>query len=129
MFTPGGNGNYNRLMQIPEERPIFSLDQACALLPRVKHMTADAVRRAEMLASQLHAVNDDEPEHAALSAALRDVVNGWADELQNLGVEPKGLWLVDFDNGDGYYCWCYPEASITHYHGYSDGFAGRMKIQ
>lgn len=116
-------------MQIPEERPIFSLDQACALLPRVKHMTADAVRRAEMLASQLHAVNDDEPEHAALSAALRDVVNGWADELQNLGVEPKGLWLVDFDNGDGYYCWCYPEASITHYHGYSDGFAGRMKIQ
>jgi hypothetical protein len=35
---------------------------------------------------------------------------------------------VDFDNGDGYYCWCYPEHSITHYHGYSDGFAGRMKI-
>jgi hypothetical protein len=116
-------------MQTPEERSIFSLDEARALLPRVKHMTADAVRRAEGLAAQLHGVNEDEPEYAVLSAALRDVVNGWADELQNLGVQPKGLWLVDFDNGVGYYCWCYPEAGIMHYHGYSDGFAGRMKIQ
>jgi hypothetical protein len=116
-------------MPASEERPIFSLDQARELLPRVKHMTADAVRRAEILAAQLHAVTEDEPEHATLSAALRDVVNGWAEELQTLGAEPKGLWLVDFDNGVGYYCWCYPEPSITHYHGYSDGFAGRLKIQ
>jgi hypothetical protein len=112
-----------------EERPIFSLEQARALLPRVKHLTADAVRRAELLAAQLHGVAGDEPEYATLSAALRDVVNGWANELQTLGAEPKGLWLVDFDNGDGYYCWCYPEPGIMHYHGYSDGFAGRVKIQ
>jgi hypothetical protein len=116
-------------MATPEERPIFSLDEACALLPRVKHMTADAVRRAELLASQMQGVTEDEPEYATLSASLQDVVNGWADELQTLGAEPKGLWLVDFDNGVGYYCWCYPEPSISHYHGYSDGFAGRLKIQ
>jgi hypothetical protein len=116
-------------MPVPEERPIFSLDQACALLPKVKHMTADAVRRAEILAAQLHGVADHDPEHARLSSALQEVVNGWAEELHTLGVEPKGLWLVDFDNGEGYYCWCYPEPSITHYHGYADGFAGRMKIQ
>jgi hypothetical protein len=112
-----------------EERQIFSLEQARALLPRVKHMTADAVRRAELLAAQLHTVAEDDPEHATLSAALREVVNGWAEELQTLGAEPKGLWLVDFDNGVGYYCWCYPEPGITHYHGYADGFAGRVKIQ
>jgi len=39
------------------------------------------------------------------------------------------LWLVDFDNGEGYYCWSYPEPAITHYHGYDDGFAGRISIQ
>src|SRR5262245_57638256 len=116
-------------MPAPDDRPIFSLDQARELLPRVKHMTADAVRRAENLAAQLHGVAEDEPEHATLSAALREVVTGWAEELQTLGAQPKGLWLVDFDNGVGYYCWCYPEPGITHYHGYSDGFAGRMKIQ
>jgi hypothetical protein len=116
-------------MTTAEERPIFTLAEAKELLPRVKHMTAEAVRRAEMLASQLQNIADDDPEHDTLSAALRDVVNRWADELQTLGAEPKGLWLVDFDNGEGYYCWCYPEPGIAHYHGYSDGFAGRMKIQ
>ena len=35
---------------------------------------------------------------------------------------------VDFDSGEGYYCWRYPEAAVQHYHGYEDGFAGRMKI-
>jgi hypothetical protein len=108
---------------------IFSLEQACELLPHVKHVTADAVRRAETLAAQLQAVADDEPDHAALSAALSDLVNGWADEMRSLGLEAKGLWLVDFDNGEGYYCWCYPEATIAHYHGYEEGFQGRVKIQ
>lgn len=116
-------------MAASEERPIFSLDQARALLPRVQAMTADAVRRAESLAVELHGVAEDDPEHAALAAALREVVDRWADELQTLGAEPKGPWLVDFDNGVGYYCWCYPEPGITHYHGYADGFAGRVKIQ
>lgn len=116
-------------MPSSQERPIFSLDEARELLPRVKHVTADAVRRAESLAAQLHGVAENDPEHAALSAALQDVVDGWATDLRSLGAEPKGLWLVDFDNGDGYYCWRYPEPAITHYHGYADGFAGRMKIQ
>jgi hypothetical protein len=109
-------------------RSIFSLDEARELLPHVKHLTADAVRQAETLAAQLSGMAEDDPEHASLSAALRDVVTGWAQQLNSLGVEPKGLWLVDFDNGEGYYCWCYPEEAITHYHGYDEGFAGRMKI-
>jgi len=109
--------------------PIFSLTQACELLPQVKHLTADAVRRAEALASQLNGLGDEDPERLSLSAAIKDVVNGWADDVRALGLEAKGLWLVDFDNGQGYYCWCYPEPAIVHYHGYADGFAGRLKIQ
>jgi hypothetical protein len=116
-------------MATSDERSIFSLDEARALLPRVKLLTADAVRRAEHLTSQLHTVAEDDPQHATLSAALGEVVNAWANELQTMGLEPKGLWLVDFDNGEGYYCWCYPEPGITHYHGYADGFAGRVTIQ
>ena len=111
------------------ERSVFTLEEARALLPRVKHLTADAVRQAEKLSAQLQLVPEDDPDHQTLSDALRAVVNGWAEELQTLGVEPKGPWLVDFDNGVGYYCWRYPEPGITHYHGYSDGFAGRVTIQ
>src|ERR671912_613202 len=120
--------NYNRGMEAQEARPIFSLQQARELLPEVKHLTADAVRQAESLAAQLSGVAEGDPEHATLAAALRDVVNGWAEQVTALGVEAKGLWLVDFDNGEGYYCWCYPEETVAHYHDYDDGFAGRMKI-
>jgi hypothetical protein len=115
-------------VQDASDRQIFSLREARELLPHVKHVTADAVRRAETLAAQLSGMSEDDPEHATLAAALRDVVSGWADEVRSLGPEAKGLWLVDFDNGDGYYCWQYPEEAITHYHGYDEGFSGRMKI-
>ena len=67
------------------------------------------MRQAESLAVQLHGLAEDDPEHVSLSAALKAVVDGWAGEVQSLGLEAKGLWLVDFDNGEGYYCWCYPE--------------------
>ncbi len=110
------------------DRPIFSLQQARELLPHVKHLTAEAVRRAETLASQIKGLGDEDPVHAQLSGALNDVVTGWADELRALGLEVKGLWLVDFDNGEGYYCWCYPEETIGHFHGYDEGFAGRVGI-
>ena len=110
-------------------RPIFSLDDARALLPRVRQLTAEAVLRAEALAEELRRVPERDPAHARLSAALQDIVNGWADEVRALGIEVKGLWLVDFDNGEGFYCWKYPEDTIGHYHGYEEGFAGRMSIQ
>jgi hypothetical protein len=116
-------------MEAPEARPIFSLQQARDLLPQIKHMTADAVRRAEALVSQLNGLHDGDPQHASLSAALREVVDTWAQQVQSLGLEAKGLWLVDFDNGEGYYCWCYPEETVAHYHGYDDGFRGRTRIQ
>ena len=108
---------------------IFTLDQARELLPEVKHLTADAVRRTESLASQLNGLAEDDPEYESLSAALKLVVNGWIEQVQSLGLQANGLWLVDFDNGSGYYCWSYPEPTISHYHGYTDGFAGRMTIQ
>jgi hypothetical protein len=45
-----------------------------------------------------------------------------------MGCEVKGLWLVDFDNGEGYYCWQYPESNLEYFHGYTEGFAGRSKL-
>jgi hypothetical protein len=45
------------------------------------------------------------------------------------GVEVKGLWLIDFDNGSGYYCWRHPEPGLHFFHSYEDGFSGRVPIQ
>ncbi|MBI2833308.1 MAG: DUF2203 domain-containing protein [Acidobacteria bacterium] len=114
-------------MKLPARR-IFSLNDAQQLLPIVKQLTEEAVRRSTAIEERLSELARDTPEHARLAGELEEVVRAWAARLNELSVEPKGLWLVDFDNGDGYYCWQYPEATITHYHGYDDGFAGRIKI-
>lgn len=50
-------------------------------------------------------------------------------EMSALGLDIKGLWLVDFDNGSGYYCWKHPEPSLDYYHTYEEGFGGRVRIQ
>lgn len=106
----------------------FSLEEASRLLPSVKLVTAEAVREAEELSRELRIHGEAHPKHEVLSEQLDSVVSRWAHRLKELQVEAKGLWLVDFDNGDGYYCWQYPEEAITHYHGYDEGFSGRMKI-
>jgi hypothetical protein len=110
------------------ERRTFSLDDAVRLLPSVKLVTAEAVREAESIAGALRAHGESDPRRQALSDELSAVVRRWASRIEELQLEAKGLWLVDFDNGEGYYCWQYPEDAITHFHGYDEGFAGRMKI-
>ncbi len=63
-----------------------------------------------------------------LETELNEVVTQWGQKIVKLGAEAKGLWLVDFDNGHGYYCWRYPETVVDHFHDYDVGFAGRQQI-
>ncbi|MGE5413201.1 MAG: DUF2203 family protein [Syntrophomonadaceae bacterium] len=92
---------------------IFTLSEARALMPRVQELTADAVERYGRLPAE---------------EERREVAEAWAKELSAMGLETKGLWLVDFDSGAGYYCWKYPERELGHFHSYEEGFAGRLPL-
>ncbi len=105
--------------QAPRDRKIFTLGEARALLPRVREATSEAVSRYARLGDGGDAV---EGEREA-------ILQGWAREMAALGVEIKGAWLVDFDSGAGYYCWKYPERALDYFHGYEEGFAGRLPLQ
>lgn len=99
-------------------KKIFSYEDASALLPEVQRLTNEAVARADAL-DEATATGDD----------YQRIVQDWADAVMSLGIEVKGLWLIDFDNGSGYYCWQYPEESLQYFHGYEEGFRGRVKLQ
>ena len=74
------------------------------------------------------AVEDvDELPETAKSEQQR-VVQRWAEAVMGLGIDVKGVWLVDFDNGSGYYCWQYPEESLQYFHGYEEGFRARVRL-
>lgn len=78
-------------------------------------MTAEAVDR-------LDALDSENP------VDYQAIVGEWAEAMIALGLEVKGLWLVDFDSGAGYYCWRHPEPALEYFHGYDEGFGGRVKL-
>jgi hypothetical protein len=100
------------------DRKIFTYEEAAALLPEARRITADAVTAVESL-----------PENELAVAESERIITDWAGAIIELGIEVKGLWLIDFDNGSGYYCWQHPESSLQYFHGYEEGFGGRVKLQ
>ena len=94
---------------------IWTYEEAVAMLPDVQRTTSEAVARIE-------ALEDDD------SAEAQEILNEWAAAILAMGIEVKGLWLIDFDSGSGYYCWKYPEASLQFFHGYEEGFGGRVGL-
>lgn len=108
----------------------FTLAQARLLMPEVRRVTREAVEALEHLQRDLAGRESPSPELVArVEGEMRDAVQGWASSIERLGAVAKGLWLVDFDNGAGYFCWQHPEPELSHYHDYEAGFAGRTPIQ
>lgn len=110
-------------------RRIFSYEEAQNTFPMVRGLTHAAVRQIEALHNSLHSREEMEYRRGEMEDAYERIVQAWADELISLGCEVKGLWLVDWDMGEGYYCWKYPEEVLGHYHDYDEGFAGRVPVQ
>ena len=107
---------------------IFTLDEARALMPQVKATTEPVYALAASLAEELSQAEEanDEPRAEALRERLQTLVQSWQQSMQDLEAEVKGLWLVDFDSGDGYWCWAYPENELGHWHSYEGGFRSRV---
>ena len=70
----------------------------------------------------------DEDESDGIPPESQEIVADWARRIAEMGIEVKGLWLIDFDSGSGYYCWRYPEESLQYFHGYDEGFTGRVRL-
>ena len=100
------------------EKKLFSYEDACALLPEVQRLTDVAYAEVEALGEEVDDSNED----------FQRIVTEWAEQVMSLGIEVKGLWLVDFDSGSGYYCWHHPEPSLQFFHGYEEGFRGRVQL-
>ena len=98
------------------DRKIFTYEEAAALLPKARSITAEAVAEVDSLSEEA-------------AADSERIITDWAGAIIELGIEVKGVWLIDFDNGSGYYCWQHPEPSLQYFHGYEEGFGGRVKLQ
>jgi hypothetical protein len=111
------------------KKRIFTLREAQKLLPEVRGLTERAAAQVESLQSELEGLTSSDERRGEIEHETESVVGEWAHDIEKLGCEAKGLWLVDFDSGDGiYYCWQHPESDLGYFHDYDAGFAGRRPL-
>ena len=108
----------------------FNLSEARRLLPLIYRMTDESCRQVKTHLNRIDAYSDkSHPSVAAIESHINSIIERWQVKIEKLGAEPKGLWMADFDNGEGYFCWKFPENEINHRHGYQDGFSGRITFE
>ncbi|EPG73689.1 PF09969 family protein [Leptospira fainei serovar Hurstbridge str. BUT 6] len=110
------------------ERKIWTYEEARKILPYVRSITEEFYSSVNELHRELKEEMLRENELEAKESRLEELLIEWAEKIRELGIEVKGLWLVDFDNGKGYYCWHLGEEDLLFEHGYDEGFSGRRPI-
>ncbi len=119
--------NMNNVIPLFQKRR-FTLSEAEKLLPLIRKFTREAVGRFLLLEQKLKASQADPIKVKTIELEVGTLLDQWAEKITKLGCEAKGIWLVDFDNGEGYYCWRYDEETIGYFHSYQEGFTGRTPI-
>ncbi len=108
---------------------VFTIAEAREILPLVRRVTDEASQRVKSLMSLLEAIREkDSAKGKELEDKINKHVEEWQTKIEKLGAEGKGLWLVDFDCGTGYYCWKFPEDRLEHFHSYTEGFQARVRL-
>lgn len=122
--------DFTRLHQIGPvgQSRVFTLGEARALFPVVQRITREAHAELEPVRRELIAMVPGSPHIRDVESRYQEIVKRWVAKMERLGLVVKGLWLVDFDTGDGYLCWKFPELKIGHFHAYHESFAGRRPL-
>lgn len=108
---------------------LFSKKEVDHVLPVIYRITVNYSKTVEALITRLETLNSDQTETIKeLEEQINTLIKSWHVKIRKLGGAPKGLWLVDFDCGDGYFCWKYPEPEILYWHSYQDGFSKRVPL-
>lgn len=105
-----------------EESKIFTLEEANAMVPWLMEVTREAEDKVKI-------VHVNAGKSNAADGLLQEIIQHWAETVFKLGALPKQPFTVDFDSGNDYFCWEYPEEMINFRHGYQEGYVGRHRIE
>ncbi len=121
------NSNLNVFELNP--RKVYSIEEVDRILPIVRRITQEYVEKVQVLMARFESVKGRHDHKLPLiEREINESVQCWQSKMEKLGLKTKGLWIADFDSGDGYFCWKYPEEKVNFWHQYHDGFGGRVKI-
>lgn len=99
----------------PCDARIFSLAEAQSLLPVVRKVTRRAVDDFDPVRGRYRNLLDCDPRKPRLALRYERVVRLWMTKMARFGLVARDLWAVDFDTGDGYLSWKYPELRLAFF--------------
>ena len=104
----------------PCDARIFSLEEAQSLLPVVRKVTRRAVGDFDPIRLRYRNLLDCDPRKPQLALQYEKIVCLWITKMERFGLVVRGLWAVDFDTGDGYLSWKYPELRLAFFVDFED---------
>lgn len=97
-------------------RRIFSEEEARALLPTIRRITERFAHEVQDIKEHLRFVPEEEPLSKRLQMELDLAIRRWSVKVSRLGCEPRGVWLVDFDAGNGWFSWRLGDEALSFFH-------------
>ena len=111
-----------------DDHRVFSLAEVRALFPLVQRITRHAYFELEPVRRRMARLVPGHPAQREVEAVYETIVRRWLGKMQRLGLLVRGLWLVDFDTGDGFLCWRFPQLKVGHYYAYGKAYTDRRPI-
>lgn len=112
----------------PGDTQIFTLHEARVMLPLITRITSSAAAELAPQQKRLRRMLTCDPRLVVVEARYETVVRGWIGKIERLGLTAAGLWWVNFDMGEGYICWRYPEIRLDYFHDYGEKPEQRRQI-
>jgi len=120
---------YKLFSNVESHPRTHDLESANDLLPLIRKYTEAAIQETQRNLLKIRQFKRNSPDFKRLSRAHEEAIGRWVERVHRLGGLAKGLWLVDFDTGDGCLCWIYPETRVEHFHGYNEAYKDRRKVK
>jgi len=113
----------------PADSKLYVLAEASELLPVVRKITENAYERLSRLDERLELMLLCDPRRTEIADEYEKIVRKWIASITRLGAIPNGLWRVEFDTGEGYLRWRFPELKIAYFRDYKENFDDRKPVK
>lgn len=108
---------------------LFNLNEARELLLLVQTVTKVQEKQLAPVQDRLNKMLSNDPRRKVFERQYEMIVQQWCTKVELLGARVSGLWMVEFDVGEGSLSWRFPELSLNHFRPNGADFSERVKLR
>lgn len=114
--------------EIGQTDRIFSLAEAQSVFPLVQAITQKHKVELEPQQLRLNKILANDPRRPRMENEYQAVVRRWRTKIEQLGATVTGLWVVEFNMGEGGLSWRHPELSLHYFRPRHAVFSDRVPL-